>query len=153
MNAKILQTLTLLALCTHCGVVEADSTDSSQEIMSAYYEWVEAVNAKDIEWWASFLDAGAVFLPDGNPALETTDAIIDFYVEQFRDPSFSLDCTQTLVEVSASNDFAWSHGTCNGTFTTPDGELGRSLGKWTKVWVRSDSGEWKCRLNAWNRNE
>ncbi len=153
MGTRLFPTVTLLALYAYCGAVEANPLESSQQILSSYNEWVESANAKDIEWWVSFLDAEAVFLPPGIPALETTDAIVDFYVEQFRDPNFSLDCTQTFVQVSASDDFAWALGTCDFTFTLPDDEIERGTSKWTKVWVRTAGGEWKCRLNAWNRSE
>lgn len=153
MVIRIYQTLVLLTVLACCRAISADEAKSSEEILSSYNEWVEAANAKDIDWWATFIDAQAVFLPPGNPALETTDAIVDYYADSFRDINFSLDCAQKFVEVSASNDFAWARGTCNATFTTPDGELGSGSSKWTKVWVRTENGEWKCRLNTWNYNE
>jgi uncharacterized protein (TIGR02246 family) len=133
-----------------CSKVAPESADDAHAITEAYDEWVRAVNAKDIEWWSSFLAPNAVFLPLDSPPLETIDAIRAFYIAQFKDPEFGLECTQTLVEVSQSRDMAWTRGTCNGTFSTPSGDVGSRSGKWAKVWVRLDDGTWKCRLNMWN---
>ena len=74
----------------------------------------------------------------------------EHYIELFGDPNFAHDCAQTFVEVSESNDIAWARGTCNVTFSLPDGSIGRGSSKWAKVWVRMEDGEWKCRLNTWN---
>lgn len=127
--------------------------DSPEQIRVLYDNWVEATNEKDIERWLIYLDEDAVFLPPGHAALESRDEIIDFYSDLFMDPNFALTCRQTFVEVSASNDIAWARGTCNATFTAQDGELGSGTSKWSKVWRRSESGEWKCRLNTWNYDE
>jgi ketosteroid isomerase-like protein len=154
MIKRTLFTLTLVGVAgNYATLVSANPSDSSKAIRAAYNEWVEAVNAKDIEWWSRFLAPGALFLPPDIPALDSNDAIINFYVELFRDQNFTLDCVQSFVEISDSNDLAWTRGTCRATFSLPNGEVGRGSSKWAKVWVRSESGEWKCRLNAWNNDE
>jgi len=127
--------------------------DSSEQIRELYDNWVEATNDKDIERWSIYLDEDAVFLPPGHAALESREEIIDFYSDLFLDPNFALTCRQTSVEVSASDDFAWARGTCHATFTSPNGDLGSGTSKWTKVWRRSESGDWRCRLNTWNYDE
>lgn len=129
-----------------------DSIDQSAAILSAYNRWVETTNAKDIDQWSTFLAPDAVFFPSDGPALDSNEAIVSYYIKLFDDPNFTLDCAQSSVEVSASNDFAWARGTCQATFSLPDGGIGRGSSKWAKVWVRMESGEWKCRLNTWNNN-
>jgi len=129
------------------------STDASDVILATYNDWVVSTNAKDIDRWATFLAPEAVFFPPGVPALDSREAIVGFYTKLFDDPQFSLDCTQTFVEVADSKDLAWSRGTCNATFSLPDGSVGRGSSKWAKVWVRLKSGEWKCKVNAWNLNQ
>lgn len=129
------------------------STDTSDVILATYNDWVEATDAKDIAQWSTFLAPGAVFFPPSVPALDSEEAIVSYYTESFRDPNFTLDCTQTFVEVAESNDLAWTRGTCNATFSSPDGSVGRGSSKWAKVWIRLKSGEWKCRLNTWNMNQ
>lgn len=136
-----------------CGNGDEGSNVGAEELSILYDSWVEATNEKDIERWSAYLDDNAVFLPPEHVALETKEEIVTFYSGLFLDPNFSLTCRQTLAEVSRSNDFAWARGTCHATFTTPGGELGSGSSKWTKVWVRSESGEWKCRLNTWNYDE
>jgi len=129
------------------------STSPSDAILNAYIGWVETTNAKDVVQWSTFLAPGAVFFPPGVPALVSREAIVDYYIELFEDPHFTLDCTQTFVEVADSNDLAWSRGTCNATFSLPDGNIGRGSSKWAKIWVRSENGKWKCQLNTWNMNQ
>ena len=133
-----------------CSKVEPESVDDAHAITEAYYEWVRANNAHDIEWFSSFLAPDAVFLPLDSPPLETIDAIRAHRIAQFKDPEFGLKCTQTFVEVSLSRDLAWTRGTCDGTVSTPSGDVGSTSAKWAKVWVRLDDGTWKCRLNMWN---
>jgi ketosteroid isomerase-like protein len=133
-----------------CSKVAQESVDDAHVITEAYDEWVRAVNAHDIEWWSSFLAPDAVFLPPDSPPLETIDAIRAPYITLFSDPEFGLECTQTFVDVSQSRDLAWTRGTCDGTFSTPSGDVGSTSSKWAKVWVRLDDGTWKCRLNIWN---
>ncbi|MGI9224468.1 MAG: YybH family protein [Woeseiaceae bacterium] len=130
--------------------VSGDSADRSAVILTTYNRWVETTNARDIDRWSTFLAPGAVFFPSDGPALDSREAITDYYIELFGDPNFALDCAQTFVEVSESNDIAWARGTCNVTFSLPDGSIGRGSSKWAKVWVRMEDGEWKCRLNTWN---
>ena len=129
-----------------------DSIDQSAAILSAYNRWVETTNAKDIDQWSTFLAPDAVFFPSDGPALDSNEAIVSYYIKLFDDPNFTLDCAQSFVEVSASNDFGWARGTCKATFSLPDGSVGRGSSNWAKIWVRMESGEWKCRLNTWNNN-
>ena len=148
--------LTLIALCLVgplAAIAGEESTDASSVILATYNDWVETTNAKDIGRWSTFVAPEAVFFPPGLPALDSREAIVGFYTKSFDDPNFSLDCTQTFVEVADSNDLAWSRGACNATFSLPDGSVGRGSSKWAKVWVRLESGEWKCKVNAWNTNQ
>jgi len=148
--------LTLTALCL-VGPLAASagekSADASDVILATYNDWVATTNAKDIDQWSTFVAPEAVFFPPGVPALDSTDALVAYYSRLFEDPNFTLDCAQTFVEVADSNDLAWSRGTCNATFSLPDGSVGRGSSKWAKVWVRLEGGEWKCRLNTWNNNQ
>lgn len=130
-----------------------DSSSAARLIESAYGEWVRATNAKDIDWWSSFLAPDAVFLPPGSRPLETDEDIISYYIELFRDPNFGLECAQTSVQVADAGDMAWARGTCKARFSAPNGDLATGSSKWTKVWVRLEDGSWKCRLNTWNYNE
>jgi ketosteroid isomerase-like protein len=143
-----------LALIAIAGVspiaVWAESIASTQSIHDTYIEWVASTNAKDIHEWSTFVAPGAVFLPPDSPPLESNDTIVAFYTELFRDPNFSMSCSQSHVEIADSGDMAWSRGTCEATFTLPDGTVGHGSSKWAKVWVRSDDETWKCRLNTWN---
>lgn len=148
------QTILALAVIGMIQPVAASAGDESishsTAILAAYNEWVETTNAKDIDQWSMFLAPNAVFFPSDGPALDTREAIVSYYTERFADPNFTLDCAQTFVEVFASNDVAWTRGTCKATFSLPDGSVGEGSSKWAKIWVRLENGEWRCRLNTWN---
>ena len=119
-------------------------------IDNTYEDWVDAVNAKDLPRWASFLAPDALFMPPNRPALRDGQAIRDFYSELFVDSRFSLSCRQEKVEVAGSEELAWSTGTCHVTFTGPEGEAAQDSTKWVKVWQKQSNGEWKCRVNSWS---
>ena len=152
MIRQIVLIVAVIVVCVSCSKEQPAQIDDADYINNAYNEWVKSVDAKDIEWWSSFLAPNAVFLPPDGPPLETIDAIKSRYEGLFQDPNFGLECMQIFVDVAESRDIAWSRGTCNAAFSTPDGNVGRASSKWTKVWVRLDNGSWKCRLNTWNDN-
>ncbi len=154
MDRKILPvTVFVIVASASCADVGAPKHDDVRLIHEAYEEWEKATNARDIEWWSTFVAPNAVFLPPGSSPLETIDEIRAYYSESFRDPAFSLACTQTLVEVADSRDIAWARGICEATFTTPVGDVENGTSKWIKIWIRMDDGTWKCKLNTWNYNE
>ena len=136
-----------------CSKETLEPLDDARLIDDVYNEWERSLDAKDIEWWSSFLASNAVFLPPDSPPLETNDAIRAYYINLFQDPQFNLDCIQTFVDVAKSRDMAWSRGTCDATFSTPGGDVASGSSKWTKVWVRLADGTWKCSLNTWNYND
>ncbi len=140
----------LLPLAT--GRAFAQQELHREAIDNAYRDWVDATNAKDLNLWASFLAPDPLFLPPNHPALRGEQAIRDFYARSFADDRFSLNCRQERVEVADAQDMAWSTGSCEATFTGPDGDVARGSSKWAKVWVRLSNGDWKCALNSWNSN-
>ena len=124
--------------------------DDGAKIEETYNAWVRATNAKDIEKWSTYLASNAYFVPADAPSLATEDAILNYYRKSFSDPVFSLDCKQLEVDVVDSAEMAWARGTCEATFTTPEGNVGRGKSRWFKVWVKQSDGSWKCRINTWN---
>lgn len=130
----------------------ASQESHSEAIVDTYREWVDATNAKDLDRWATFVGPDALFLPPDHAALRGELAIRDFYESLFADDRFSLDCRQDQVTVAESQDIAWSTGSCEATFTGPDGNAVTDSSKWAKVWVRLPSGDWKCTLNSWSSN-
>jgi len=137
-----------LVFCLSSVALAAD--DDGAKIEETYNAWVRAVNAKDIEEWSSYLAPNAYFAPADAPSLATEEAILNYYRRSFSDPEFSLDCKQLEVEVADSAEMAWARGTCEATFTTSDGKIGRGKSRWFKVWVKQSDGSWRCRINTWN---
>jgi uncharacterized protein (TIGR02246 family) len=129
---------------------KAQSGPHEEAITKAYADWVQTVNARDLVAWASFLAPDAIFLPPDSPVLTDRQAILDLYAALFADDKFTLSCRQENVEVSESEDLAWSHGHCESTLTDPDGRLARGTSKWMKVWKRQPNGDWKCAANSWS---
>ncbi|MEJ2237937.1 MAG: nuclear transport factor 2 family protein [Gemmatimonadales bacterium] len=123
-----------------------------EAIDTAYRDWVDATNAKDLNRWVTFLAPEPLFLPPDHPALRGQQPIRAFYARLFADSRFSLDCRQEQTEVAEAQDMAWSTGSCEATFTGPDGKAARGSSKWAKVWIRLPNGEWRCALNSWSSN-
>lgn len=142
----VIASLTLLATAPGFAQVEVHEL----AIRKVYDEWVQTTHAKDLDRWASFLAPDPIFLPPNSPALRGDTAVKDFYAALFADERFSLDCRQESVEVAESEDFAWSTGHCEATFTDRDGGPGRDTSKWIKVWKRLPNGQWKCTANSWS---
>ena len=132
------------------GEVQAQSGPHERAIAEAYANWVETVNDKDLNAWASYLAPEALFFPPNSPILAGRAAIFQHYTALFADDQFSLTCRQEHVEVAASEDIAWAYGHCQSTFTGSDGQLAHGSTKWVKVWRRQPSGEWKCAVNSWS---
>ena len=130
--------------------IQPQSGPHERAIANAYTDWVETTNAKDLDAWASFLAPDAVFFPPNSPVLAERRAILEFYAALFADDQFLLSCRQEHVEVSEAQDFAWSYGHCEATFTGPDGQVVHGTSKWMKVWRRQPNGEWKCAANSWS---
>ncbi len=131
--------------------VSATASDADESIIEKTYNaWVRVANAKNIEWWSSYLAPEALFLPPGVHPLETEEAILDYYRVSFADPHFALDCQQLAVEVANSGEMAWARGVCRATFTNADGQKANGINRWLKVWLKQDDGSWKCRVNTWN---
>jgi ketosteroid isomerase-like protein len=118
-------------------------------IHETYKAWVEATNRKDIDKWSTFLAPNPYFVPADSPPLSNAEAVIDYYARSFSDPMFSLDCRQEHIDVSKLGSMAWSRGSCNATFTGPDGEKASAKSHWLKVWVKQSDGSWRCRVNSW----
>ncbi len=144
---------TLLVLVISGCAPQVDTAADKATIEKLYPAWVDAVNAKDIEAWASFLAPDARFQPPNQSALKTHEEIINRYKALFEDPRFALDCRQEQVVVAGSGDIAWSRGSCKGTFTGQDGEAAHSKTKWLKVWQKQPNGEWKNLVNIWNSDQ
>jgi len=141
---------TVVALVAGGCAPQVDIEADKAAIEKLYPAWVETVNSRDLEAWASFLAPDARFQPPNQSALKTHEEIVNLYKVFFEDPRFVLDCHQDQVVVAGSGDIAWSRGTCDGTFTGPDGEAASIKTKWLKVWQKQPDGEWKNLVNMWN---
>ena len=141
-----------LVILVVTGSIAMASVSEEQAIHDTYNAWVEASNEKDIEKWATFLAENPYFSPSNAPPLTNTEAVIDYYENSFSDPYFSLDCEQQVVEISESDDMAWSRGVCDFTFTGPDGQVARGTSRWFKVWLKQSDGSWRGKVNTW-KNE
>jgi uncharacterized protein (TIGR02246 family) len=144
----------LLAACCATGAAQSEDASSDdadrKAIGVAYATWAAAANEKDMSRWVPFLAPDALFLPPNHVALRDEGAIRAFYSKLFTDPQFSLTCKQERVEVSVSRDMAWSTGTCEATFTGPNGQRASDSSKWVKVWKKQSDGQWKCAVNSWS---
>jgi ketosteroid isomerase-like protein len=139
----------IVALISSRAAFPAPETDAAL-IEETYNSWLLATNARDIEWWSSYLAPDAWFMPPDAPSLDTREAILEYYLRSFADPNFSLDCQQLTVDVAHSKDMAWASGVCRATFTDMNGQKAAGKSRWFKVWLKQGDGSWKCRVNTWD---
>jgi ketosteroid isomerase-like protein len=148
---KLPENLAVLCLATVAtsGSISAATDSEKSLIQDTYNAWVEVANEKDIKKWSTFLAENPYFSPADAPPLTSTDEVIGYYKRSFADPWFSLDCEQQHVELSESEEMAWSRGICDATFTGPDGKKASGRSRWFKVWIKQSDGSWRGRVNVW----
>jgi uncharacterized protein (TIGR02246 family) len=124
--------------------------DARSEILRADVEWLQAVQARDVDRAVSFWADDAIVFPPGSPAVEGKAAIREYVTKSFQTPGFTVSWKTSAVELSGSGDVAYATGTNRVTFNAPDGKLVTVDGKAVTVWRRQKDGAWKCVIDIWN---
>ncbi|MGH9679255.1 MAG: YybH family protein [Candidatus Acidiferrales bacterium] len=115
-----------------------------QTIRDGEAQWVKDFAAKDVDKVAAhYADDASSMIPD--MALMTgQQAIRAGLKEEFSDPHSSLDFHPTQVEVSKSEDLAYSQG--KYTYTSTDPRTKKALiehGNYVEVYKKQADGSWK----------
>lgn len=150
--------LVLVAGCQQEPATEAGSTEETPTVDVAAVR--EAIDASGAAWETAALagDAAAltalytedaILMPPNAPKSVGGPALQTAFTEMLAVAPFTaIDIVTEGVEVSASGDIAWAHGTYTSTNTVA-GEPYEDSGKWLNVSENRD-GQWLMVVDTWN---
>jgi uncharacterized protein (TIGR02246 family) len=109
---------------------------------------VAAVNAGDLDAWASFIADDAVVMPPDELPISGIDTLRPLYETVFR--TYDFDFIPRLDEVVVAGDLAVLRAFFEETVTpTGAGEPIELSGSWLVVLRRQADGSWKLWRNMW----
>lgn len=104
-------------------------------------EWVQLVNAGDLESYVALFSEDGVWLPPGQTAVVGRQAIREWLIPFFKqfDYNFSIQDEQTRI----AGDWAIERGTFHSELTHKEGgDPMHHSGKYVVLWHRSEDGLW-----------
>jgi uncharacterized protein (TIGR02246 family) len=150
--------LALIAGCqqeqaTETGAIEetpaVDAAAVRQAIEDGGDAWETAALAGDAAALTALYTEDAILLPPNAPKAEGSAAIQTAFTEMLAVAPFTaIEIVTEGVEVSASGDIAWAHGTYTSTNTVA-GVPYEDSGKWLNVSENRD-GQWLLVTDTWN---
>jgi ketosteroid isomerase-like protein len=129
--------LILSAACAHRPAQRAGG--EYPRLDARQNSFLEALSARDLERTTGYFAADASVHVANMPTLRGRDAIGGFYGNVFRFLRESSSVPE-MIEMSASEDLAYSTGAVANAFDSPDGRV-EFTGKYILVWKRV-AGEW-----------
>jgi uncharacterized protein (TIGR02246 family) len=138
----------ILATCQR-GARDTRAADE-RAIRNLEAEWLNAVQAKDVERTVSYWADDAAVLPPGAPPVTGKAQIRKMVSEHFALPGFVLSWQTSGVEVSRSGDLAYTMGTNEFRMNDAKGNPFSERGKYVTVWRKQPDGTWKCIMDIWN---
>ena len=128
----------------------ASDASASDAVKAADASFQKAVAAKDLNQIVSFYADDAVLMPAAKPVLHGKAAITNEWKELLAIPAFQNSSKLAQVEVSASNDLAFTRGSYETRLTGEDGKLVTEPGKWLSVWRKQPDGSWRVAIETYN---
>jgi ketosteroid isomerase-like protein len=119
--------------------------DDLYAIDSAKTEFREAFNTDDPDRMIALLDPALVYMPDGVPTANGTDAI-DAIRAQFRELTahYYVQLVPVIIEIRIQDSVAWEYGWHTWRKTPRDGGSQVAVkDRYVNVWRKNDRGEWK----------
>ena len=101
----------------------------------------DAENRKDVDAMFEDMTENSILHKCGAPQIQGIDAWREDYEKFFKSGFISTSLTSLGIEVAASGDLAWEHGSFISEFEGPDGRI-KSEGKYLGVYKKVD-GKWK----------
>lgn len=135
--------------CQPHEVERASTTGPDVQAIRAWLDgYVAAVNAGDLDAWASLIADDAVVMPPDELPISGIDTLRPLYETVFR--TYSFDFNPRVDEVVVAGDLAVLRAFFEETFT-PTGEGGpvEMSGSWLVVLRKQTDGSWKLWRNMW----
>jgi uncharacterized protein (TIGR02246 family) len=123
----------------------------AREIRALEASMMAAVAEKGADGYMSFYAEDAVELPDGAQMLLGRESIGKTMMF-LNDKNNSLTWSPVHVDVSESDDLAYSFGNYEFRSIGKDGKPAVEHGKYTTIWKKQKDGHWKVVLDMGNSN-
>jgi uncharacterized protein (TIGR02246 family) len=155
----------LLGACTDGSAPQAAAAETepnlvsdSASIRSASIDSLRALDAqlqdavarKDLERIVSFYADDATMLPTAEPLIRGKQAIREEWAHILAIPGFTNQGKLLSVDVSASNDFAYTTGSYMAVMVGENGAMVNEPGKWVSIWKRQAGGPWRIVVDTYN---
>ena len=151
MHRVVLFSLACALALAGAAVAQKSGSPSADEqaIRAANAQWSQAAGAKDLEGTLSFYADDAVLLWPNSPPAVGKQAVRAAWIEEFKDPAYSLSWGIEEVVVSRSGDLAYARGSYDATYT-PAGYAVREHGKFLVIWKKQPGGAWRVAVDTDN---
>jgi ketosteroid isomerase-like protein len=117
--------------------------EERNRLLAADHGWAQSTT--DLEKFASYLAANAIFYVPGAPAHRGADAFKRAFGELSKIPGFSLKWMAEKADVALSGDLGYSTGTYTATFGDTTDQ-----GKYLTIWRKQSDGSWKVAEDIFN---
>jgi uncharacterized protein (TIGR02246 family) len=112
------------------------------EIRRMRRQWVDVVNAGDVDRYTRMLTHDAVWIPPGEPAVEGREAIREWLEPLFDRYSYRFALRGSRVQLAG--DWAVERGAFASRLTRKSGgEPQKNRGTYIVLWRQNESGEWR----------
>lgn len=122
----------------------------SEAVRAVDASFQRAIAAKDLNKIMSFYAETAVLLPAAKPRLDGKAAITKEWQDLLAIPAFQNSSKLSRVEVSGSNDLAYTMGSYQTRLMGENGEIVTEPGKWLTIWKKQADGSWRVIVETYN---
>ena len=146
-----------------CAQPSGQSTQSAQPAPAGDLGAEEAaIRATDNQWLAiaskkldpdktaSFWSDDATIYAPNQPPIIGRQAIRSYIAGASASPDFSITWVTDKIVVSRSGDMAYSTGSNQFTYRTPDNKVVTEKNHGIVVWKKQPDGAWKALIDIWN---
>lgn len=140
---KIFPGLLCLVFLNACAPIVDIENERIGIRLTSDVEWLQAVQAKDVERTLSFFTDDASMLYPNAPIATGKEAMRALLAREFAAPRSALSWRTSQIELSRRADLAYSRGTWEFTLTDPTGKPVTDRGKFVVVWKKQEDGKWK----------
>ena len=133
------------------GAPDVDTQAEAEAIRALSGQWLEAINAQDLEACLAFYAPDAIEMQPNAPAIVGLPAIRAWFETGLLQPGISNFFGPDTIEVAASGDLAYDRGTYRFAMDTPNGRV-EDEGKYLMIWKKI-GGKWKVIVDISNSDQ
>jgi len=132
-----------------CASTPVDDTRSNA-LRDRDLKWAAVAEGRNIDAIVSFWSDDAVVVPPGSPELRGKAAIRAYVQQSLAIPEFRISWSPSSAYVSPDGELGYTIGENLVSFSGQDGKRVTIKGRYTTIWRRDRTGDWKCVVDTWN---